>query len=1390
MNLQRFKGVRRNPLVLLFIGLLGVSQVLTLLIAPAAHAANETYTWTGANTIQVSGGNLQAAATLTVNQSSAAGPVQLPQTGPDYCKPSLILTVSSDRTTAVISNVLVTPSAGNPGDPGQNCSSANQAVISAWRGTTVTISGTQGEETEAQQQINVKLANPNSKKDSPKSVTFTVTFPNGQSASWKSNIGTDGNYYGSVYKASPGSYKICVNKIDPNCQTVTKIKYQPLGVVFGGSLGVIFVTIDFNAVPDDASKDQKFGPFAIDVKDSTGKILQTKNINFEYVGCTQDGQHVCGGDLHFGKDIQYNKIAIGSYKVCYGEKCVDAKLADFSAGVKVTLAFNQNDVDATEAASSSNDGTNCGVTGVGWIVCPIMNFMASLNDHAFDYLKGVLGVRPQLVTNTGTFTAWSTFRDLANVAFVVAFIIIVYSQLTSVGISNYGIKRMLPRIVIAAILVNLSYFLCEIAVDLSNIIGNSSYQLMAHAIHVGTQPANSGAENTWVGIVGVVLGVAVGLLLLLLVLTQPIVLLAAAVILLILIARQGFVIILLVVSPLAFVAYLLPNTEQWFKKWWKAFSATLMVYPIIGVVFGGSTLASNILMDVANHGSQGGDDETLLKIVALTVLAIPLFAVPLILKSSLAAAGAVGAALEKLSSRANRSAGQGIGDRLGQVRKMRQARATERAFNREGIRGKVAFRRRGLAKLDHAAEAAERRTKAATTSFINTDAGASARERRAVGAEKTATKKAEINKNRAELEHLASNHALHSQAISTGIDLHNAEEEHKNVVTAEHLATNQGQYNRLYQSGDELKEAQDTSKSTYNRTATGNALGQRLKVSGEDLTQSESEINRDYLNSGIGRSQAQRSKEIGGEINIIQGEHERDYKESGVGQVQAVQQKKVQGRSNVADAVSELAYKNTQEGKDEIQALEGLQGETEIVVGKTKDDFNTSAPGMDLADRKAAVAGRTTITAKQAEKRFINSAPGQAIDAETRTAEGQLSIARSNAEQDFIESVPGRDLSLESQAASDKLEAAKTTQNALEQELHTDEGVAKFIDDEAAAGRTTISPEVSQAIVDLQTADTAKRVQGQRQASAAYVTNIDYNDKVRDETTGLADIAGGIDPGGAQRARAAAAQAYDAQVNEAIRNEVATIDSVELDDVKVTDPSGVEKTQAGLWSVLTDPSSSPERRAAATSRILKIGGAQHAQELFDFLHKQTDDGFAFAQKQFAQDVGSKKPAGISNTVLGAFAQGKAGGLATEFQEEIKEAGRTGKTPPSTDKFGYNASFKKKLMKGEVGAKEVADMSKDELARVTHLFATDPDLAAGSPAHISFEKAVAEARKIPELDKSLQSDLKQELLAKISATQDVVARNPDGTIVRDSNGRPVSTVQGGQFGLQHLEFDRF
>ncbi len=258
--------------------------------------------------------------------------------------------------------------------------------------------------------------------------------------------------------------------------------------------------------------------------------------------------------------------------------------------------------DTTNGGDDSTGKTTCKIDGIGWIICPIVTFLSKITDGAYILVKQLLEVEPlSTSTNSDIFNSWQIMRNFANVAFVIFFLVIIFSQLTSVGINNYGIKKLLPKLVVAAILVNISFWICAIAVDISNIIGGSIKGLL-ESIQTSAGTNDTYWESTSSALLG---GVYAGVVLLpvlffttLSVLLPMLVVVLATIVtvFLALILRQVLIIILIVISPLAFVAYLLPNTEDFFKKWRTTFQLLLMVYPVIGFVFGASALASTIIM--------------------------------------------------------------------------------------------------------------------------------------------------------------------------------------------------------------------------------------------------------------------------------------------------------------------------------------------------------------------------------------------------------------------------------------------------------------------------------------------------------------------------------------------------------------------------------------------------------------------------------------------------------------------------------------------------------------------------------------------------------------------------------------------------------------------------
>ena len=298
-----------------------------------------------------------------------------------------------------------------------------------------------------------------------------------------------------------------------------------------------------------------------------------------------------------------------------------------------------------ESPSENSTSTSCDVQGIGWIICPLSNWLADGIDYMYSALQEFLKTKPLETTNqnSGIYLAWVIMRNISNVAFIVAFLVIIYSQLTSIGIGNYGVKKMLPRLIIAAVLVNLSFTFCAVLLDLSNIAGYAFQDAFMGIKNTISTVGENTSTWTWSEVISTALsngalavgaGYAVSLVLTteLLPMLVPAATLAGLTllfILLIMAARQALIIILIIVSPLAFVCYLLPGTEKWFKKWRDLFLTMLVFFPAFAIVFGGAQLAGIIIIQNA-----AGPNGAIMHILGMLVQIIPLAITPLIMKLS------------------------------------------------------------------------------------------------------------------------------------------------------------------------------------------------------------------------------------------------------------------------------------------------------------------------------------------------------------------------------------------------------------------------------------------------------------------------------------------------------------------------------------------------------------------------------------------------------------------------------------------------------------------------------------------------------------------------------------------------------------------------------------
>lgn len=324
---------------------------------------------------------------------------------------------------------------------------------------------------------------------------------------------------------------------------------------------------------------------------------------------------------------------------------------------------SKNTSTAGSAANSSSAQSSCNAQyfgGVGWIVCSVSTWIANGVDGVYQLIKQFLEVDTVTQSDNGVYQIWQMVLAVANICFIIIFLIIVYSQLTSIGISNYSIKDMIPRLIIAAILVNFSFWICQLFVDISNVLGYS-----IESLFMGIQKSLSIKVSVgWGDLTTVILSggtiitgglafaataggsfASLGFILLGALISAGLAVLVAFVILA---ARQAIIVILVMLSPLAFVAMVLPSTKELFEKWRKAFQTLLLFFPIFAVLFGGSQLAGAAIINSQFHGNinapaliadatdgkntSGGQIAVVL--IGLAVQVIPLFITPLIIRFS------------------------------------------------------------------------------------------------------------------------------------------------------------------------------------------------------------------------------------------------------------------------------------------------------------------------------------------------------------------------------------------------------------------------------------------------------------------------------------------------------------------------------------------------------------------------------------------------------------------------------------------------------------------------------------------------------------------------------------------------------------------------------------
>ena len=344
-------------------------------------------------------------------------------------------------------------------------------------------------------------------------------------------------------------------------------------------------------------------------------------------GCTDDQYHENNVAVTEAKNIDAAaKINYGNPPVgCKGFNGTPAAGANYACpggkGGVVEGVYKADGADAANAAalkaaaeavkpandsgSQSSSGDTClDSAGVfGWVICEVADKVDAFANNVEKMLQDLLRIN-NLSDSSGLYDGWKLIKNLASIFIVLFALIIIASQIFGFEfLSAYTVKKAIPRLFIAVIALQLSWFLAISLVSIANAIGDGIQALLllpfkdlGTAIHNGNAiseimkqftSSTGGGTSGDIGTGGILL-VAAGTAGFMAVgglggLVMGIIIIGLAVLVafVTLVLRVIIVWGLVVIMPLAIVAWVLPATQKYWDQWWGTFWKLLFMYPLI-----------------------------------------------------------------------------------------------------------------------------------------------------------------------------------------------------------------------------------------------------------------------------------------------------------------------------------------------------------------------------------------------------------------------------------------------------------------------------------------------------------------------------------------------------------------------------------------------------------------------------------------------------------------------------------------------------------------------------------------------------------------------------------------------------------------------------------------
>ncbi len=423
-------------------------------------------------------------------------------------------------------------------------------------------------------------------------ISITNNTTNGGSTAGDTGPSTI-SYNGKTYQQiNPGSYATVYGLTTDvsSCYGGSLISLSKVATQATGSVSAQEVSIQGPQVSGDSISKYVTLPPGFPTSSSLGGCYHSPNTLVQALTVTSAGQVTCntncsasGGPVSGAGCTVQGQNQGGLTCVCSDQGCV-----------------------WEAAATISSSGTSCesaSATSFEWLFCPILRLFDSMANTFNGIIENLLDFNTSTYLNPQIKSSWNIMKTISSAVLVIIMLVAVISQAVGGGpVDAYTLRKILPRLVIAVILIQISWIMLVWFIDLADAIGHGVRDFISAPFggwqnldlaHLIAPLGGKGTLTVAAIFTSLVVAVAfsgltiagVGLLGLGVILTD---LLAFV----FLVLRQVFIVLAVILFPIAIIAWILPGTQRYWKFWSDNFIKLLLLFPLImALIYGGRIFA-------------------------------------------------------------------------------------------------------------------------------------------------------------------------------------------------------------------------------------------------------------------------------------------------------------------------------------------------------------------------------------------------------------------------------------------------------------------------------------------------------------------------------------------------------------------------------------------------------------------------------------------------------------------------------------------------------------------------------------------------------------------------------------------------------------------------------